>query len=223
VRKAITDFIVGCKADGIWSAIKASCILMGARTLSGALVPLVGAAPTNNGPFVSGDYNRKTGLVGNGTTKSINTNRAANADPQNDFHFYVYVSTADTVSGGYLGSRTSDLTSRQGVGPFSGSLFFSNRSSPAASGTGSQTGGLGTSRSASTGYSIRRNSQNDTRTVTSVTPDSTKIFVFADSTPTGAAEFSNGRIAFYSIGQSLTLSLLDSRIATLYNAIGAAI
>ena len=49
VRKAINDFVNGCKQDGIWDAIKASCILAGARTLAGALVPLVGTAPTNNG------------------------------------------------------------------------------------------------------------------------------------------------------------------------------
>ena len=53
VRQAINNFVVGCKQDGIWSAIKASCILAGARTLNGALVPLVGTAPTNNN-FVSG-------------------------------------------------------------------------------------------------------------------------------------------------------------------------
>jgi len=39
VRIAINNFVVGCKADGIWTAIKASCILAGARTLAGALVP----------------------------------------------------------------------------------------------------------------------------------------------------------------------------------------
>ena len=65
VQQAVNQFVIGCKADGIWNAIKASCILAGARTLAGALVPLVGTAPTNVGPFVSGtDYNRKTGLVG---------------------------------------------------------------------------------------------------------------------------------------------------------------
>jgi len=47
VKTAITNFVAGCRADGIWNAIKASCILAGARTLSGALVPLVGTAPTN--------------------------------------------------------------------------------------------------------------------------------------------------------------------------------
>jgi hypothetical protein len=39
-RKAINNFVIGCKQDGIWEAIKASCILAGARTLDGALVPL---------------------------------------------------------------------------------------------------------------------------------------------------------------------------------------
>ena len=61
-RYAINDFVIGCKQDGIWNAIKASCILSGARTLAGALVPLVGTAPTNNGFIgVGTDYVRKTG------------------------------------------------------------------------------------------------------------------------------------------------------------------
>jgi hypothetical protein len=47
VKTAINDFVVGCKADGIWDAIKSSCIMAGARTLSGALVPLKGTGPTN--------------------------------------------------------------------------------------------------------------------------------------------------------------------------------
>jgi hypothetical protein len=73
VRTAINDFVVGCKADGIWDAIKASCIMAGARTLTGALVPLKGTAPTNYN-FVPGDYNRKTGLVGDGSSKNLNSN-----------------------------------------------------------------------------------------------------------------------------------------------------
>ena len=56
-RNAVIAFVTGCKADGIWTAIKASCILSGARTLSGALMPLAGTAPSNFN-FVSGDYNR---------------------------------------------------------------------------------------------------------------------------------------------------------------------
>jgi hypothetical protein len=66
-RKAINNFVIGCKQDGIWDAIKASCILAGARTRLGALTPLAGTAPTSFN-FVDGDYNRKTGLVGDGST-----------------------------------------------------------------------------------------------------------------------------------------------------------
>jgi len=73
VRIAINDFVLGCKQDQFWDAIKASCILAGARTLDGALVPLVGTAPTNFS-FVAADYDRKTGLKGNGTFKRVDTN-----------------------------------------------------------------------------------------------------------------------------------------------------
>jgi hypothetical protein len=62
-RKAINNFVIGCKQDGIWTAIKASCILAGARTLDGALVPLAGTAPPTCN-FVDADYNRKTGVGG---------------------------------------------------------------------------------------------------------------------------------------------------------------
>jgi len=86
IRKAINSFIVGCKSDNTWDAIKASCILAGARTLEGALIPLVGAPPTNNN-FIANDYNREIGLKGNGIDKYLNTNRQNNIDPQNSKHF----------------------------------------------------------------------------------------------------------------------------------------
>ncbi len=37
------------------------------------------------------------------------------------------------------------------------------------------------------------------------------------------AQWSNARIAFYSIGESLNLALLDARVTTLINAYAAAI
>ena len=89
VRVAINAFVAGCKVDGTWGAIKACCILAGARTLTGALIPLVGAAPTNNN-FVAADYNRMTGLLGDGTSKYLNSNRNANADPQNNHHLSIF-------------------------------------------------------------------------------------------------------------------------------------
>jgi len=82
---AIDAFIVGCKDDAIWDAIKACCIMAAWDGLSGCLVPLKGTAPTNNN-FVSGDYDRETGLVGDGATKYLDSNRASNDDPQNNAH-----------------------------------------------------------------------------------------------------------------------------------------
>jgi hypothetical protein len=97
VKIAIDNFVLGCKADGIWSAIKASCILAGARTLNGALTPLVGTAPTSFN-FVSGDYNRKTGLVGDGSTKYLDSNRNNNADPQNSKHLAIYANNQTAIT-----------------------------------------------------------------------------------------------------------------------------
>ena len=112
VKAAINTFVLGCKSDGIWTAIKASCILAGARTLNGALQPLVGTAPTNvSSLFVAGDYNRKTGLLGNGTTKYLDSNRNNNADPQNSNHNAVYVSTAATATSAYMGADNPTNTS----------------------------------------------------------------------------------------------------------------
>jgi hypothetical protein len=91
VRVAINDFVLGCKQDGIWNAIKASCILAGARTLSGALVPLVSTMPSpTNYNFVAGDYNRKTGLIADGSTKYLDSNRNNSTDSQNSKHIAAY-------------------------------------------------------------------------------------------------------------------------------------
>jgi hypothetical protein len=99
VARAIDNFVLGCKADGIWNAIKASCILAGARTRLGALTPLVGTAPTSFN-FVDGDYNRKTGLVGDGSTKYLDSNRNNNADPQDSKHLFSYFTQVVTTSRG---------------------------------------------------------------------------------------------------------------------------
>ena len=219
VRKAITDFIVGCKADGTWNAIKASCILMGARTLSGALTPLVGTAPTNNGPFVSGDYNRKLGLTGNGSSKYLDTNRALDADPQNSFHMAVHITTTGS-NADYMG----DFASGNGnlLQMFNNTHFSYNRS--ASTGTRSVATGLfGNTRSASNAFITRGSSSDVSSSHNSVAPPSRNCLVFARNSPTGPIAYSASRLTFYSLGESLTLATLDARVTALYNAIGAAI
>jgi hypothetical protein len=227
VRKAITDFIVGCKADGIWSAIKASCILAGARTLSGALVPLVGSAPTNNGPFVSGDYNRKTGLVGNGTGKYLDSNRNNNADPQNSVSHAVWVSTSSTgsapIGAGFNLTGATRCAIIASPATISVRIRSSAAFSPAATGNPSNGSLFAYRRSASNASLVRVNGTDTTYTTASETPFNGNVFVFGDNNAGSAAALFAGRLAFYSIGESLDLALLDSRVSALVTAIGAAI
>lgn len=226
VAQLINQFILGCKADGIWSAIKASCIFAGARTLSGALVPLVGSAPTNNN-FVGGDYNRKTGLVGNASTKWLNTNRAGNADPQNNNHRCVFVSAAGTPSNAtqiYMGNF-SDGTPASNIGISSSQVFFRNNGNTSNfvfQGASSATGFLGSSRSSSASFVGRVSASNTSHSVASLEPSPANILIGRD-TSASSPFFTNARIAFYSLGDSLTLADFAARVSALYNAIGVAL
>jgi len=227
VKDAINDFVVGCKADGIWAAIKAACIMAGARTLAGALVPLVGTAPTNYN-FVAGDYNRETGLLGDGSTKYLDSNRANNADPQNSAHRSVYASTGASAAGGqFYGSDGVTTVGGDNLYNNVGSLSGTNRGTgsgvaftiPSQAGT---SGFKGVSRSLSTGFTARTGGSDTAVTATSSTPTSGNIAVFA-RTPSSPAFHSDARLAFYSIGEALDLALLDARVTALVNAIDAAI
>jgi hypothetical protein len=230
VRDAINDFVVGCKADGIWNAIKASCILAGARTLSGALVPLVGAAPTNvDGLFVSDDYDRKTGLVGDGSTKLLNANRNNNVDPQNDKHISAYLTEAGSIISGNFQAYISghDATSgseiaRSGASP-ANLVFGINSALVALSGAAGVTGLYGASRSSSTSFISRVGGVNATLSSNSGTPVNVSVRVFRRASTTGSLGHSNARLAFYSIGESLDLALLDARVTALINAFDAAL
>lgn len=227
VQQAIDAFVVGCKADGIWSAIKASCIMMGARTLSGALTPLVGAAPTNAN-FVSGDYARKTGLLGNGSTKRLNTNRNNNADPQNSFHMSCYVTVPATGTDRVIIGYGFNLTGSSEIVPIATNLMpcrnrTANASAPGPSISGFTNGIMATNRSASSSFVMRARGTQTTGTATSELPASGDITLFCRNSSNSFSVFSGDRIAFYSVGESLSLANLETRLNTLYAAIGAAI
>ena len=219
VVTAINDFVVGCKADGIWTAIKASCILAGARTLSGALVPLAGTAPTNFN-FVAGDYNRKTGLVGDGVTKYLNTNRADDVDGQNDKHFSVYVPNGINANKSMLGGlATSPNRFTSLLGQSSEINFAIN----APGGVGvpplNATGFMGASRSTSSDISVSSNGVVGSYSQNSVPSSSLDIYVLARNLNGTANLFETNPLAFYSIGAALDLALLDARVSTLITAL----
>ena len=233
-RYAINDFVIGCKQDGIWSAIKVGCILAGAKTLEGSFIDLKSGTKllTNNGPFAdgtyvgsnytTGDYNRKTGLVGNGSTKYLDSNRNNNADPQNSKHLALYPSSLGSSNTALIGSAYnvgSSTTFRSNV---TGQTFFRANNQTAITETTPLIANyvVGVSRANSGSINIRYNQATVSRASTSEVPTSGTILVFNE---TGASYHSNARLAFYSIGESLDLALLDARVTALINAFAAAI
>jgi hypothetical protein len=224
VRTAINDFVVGCKADGIWNAIKASCILAGARTLTGALVPLVGTAPTNFN-FDSGDYNRKTGLVGDGSTKYLDSNRNNNADSHSK-HLGVYATVAAGLNNALIGAGLFADSGNSYILQGSGRGAKVNSGSSSAfigvSGSRWSSGFIGVNRSNDSDFEYRDNKVSATQTNASASAFNGTIWIFARGGGPPVNLY-DGRLSFYSIGESLDLALLDARVTALINAFAAAI
>lgn len=216
---AVDAFVVGCKADGVWTPIKSCCLLAGPDTLAGALAPLMGSAPTNNG-FVSGDYSRTTGLVGD-LTKYLDSNYNNATAPQNSRHLSTWVTAVDTGTGNrYLlgtgGSANGESVIGYTVGSPGNYLFRSSTSSSVTDGTASRaTGFHGISRSVSTQVDCVLPGFTTPKTLTSQAPRSVNIKVFGRDTGT----YWNGRISVYTAGETINLSLLSSRISTYMSAL----
>ena len=227
VKKAIDTFVRGCKYDGIWDSIKASCILCGARTLAGALTPLAGAAPSNNN-FVDADYNRETGLKGNASTKYLGSNYLPNSSPQNDSHGAVFGSTLDAGPPGIRQWAGSTGATNKNLGLFhlSGQGYYNCNIS-----TGLNTstvhalanGFYGVSRTASAVVTGRNGGTDYPSTTASVAPTADNVFIFATNFNGSVSSFSDGRLQFYSLGTSLDLALMDNRVSTLVQGVQKAL
>jgi hypothetical protein len=225
IKFAINNFVIGAKADGFWSAIKAACFLAGPATLNGALVPLVGPAPTNvGGLFVSGDYNQLTGLVGNGSTKYLNSNRSGTAESQNNQHLSLYAS-ASASSGVIIGSG-GGVVGASGINaataenwPFRSRISAFDTPSRGTRSVVGATGFVGLSRSAGASMVTRIAGANETVSQVSTTALNLNFFVFARNNAGSPDAYSSPRLAWYSIGESLDLALLDARLATYMTAI----
>jgi hypothetical protein len=220
VRAAINDFVVGCKADGIWEAIKASCILAGARTRLGALTPLAGTAPASFN-FVDSDYNRKTGLVGDGSAKYLDSNRNCQADPEASFHAAVFRTTSESRNvtrciignvAGNVDQLTATTTQR---------IFRCRTSAGTATAINdtTTTAGLwGHSRNDTVSVYGRYAQTDYTFSVgTSVIPNSNHL-VYRRS-----GDYADARLAFYSLGEFLNLALLDARVTNLLSTFASVI
>jgi hypothetical protein len=225
VKVAVNSFVVGCKADGIWTAIKASCILAGAKTLSGALTPLAGAAPSGFN-LASGTYSRTAGITFNPIVSGyIDTNRPGDADPQNNVHLSLFqiAGVVETLAG-----NRPAVTGPTYIDTFGSGLRARARTTLGTDDPLSVVRGpgiIGFSRTASSAGTIRGYGVNYTMTTLSQTPQSESVLVSSRrNTSTGNPEvFASGTICFYSVGESLNLALLDARVSGLMVAISGAI
>jgi len=230
VATAVDAFFRGLKATpGLFDAIKASCVLCGARTITGALVPLAGDAPTAYGGWASGDFGRATGLTGDPTASLyLDSNRANDADPQDDAHLSVYL-TSPVTSGSVYGligtGQSTPLASHTvGVNSIDSTFFRSNApTSLDIVSTGQSTGLYGVTRNSASLFSVRVQGSSSSLAETSVTPASLNSYVFARNINGTAGNLADATIAFYSIGTSIDLAKLDSHITAYVTAIGAAL
>jgi hypothetical protein len=209
----------------------ASCLMMGPRTLAGALVPLVSSMPEpeNVGPFVDGDYDRINGLQGDGSNKYLRVQRNLNDDAKDDCSYGFYKTNTGDVAGGQIvfgGSRfnisgTSFICRATGGSePFGAGCQSSTR---LTSGAVSLTnpGYYSVSRRVSTQfrYMIAGVQQTDF-TSASQSPSAAEQRFFAG---TDAGSESNARLSFYHSGGSVDEAKLRDRLATYITALTTAL
>jgi hypothetical protein len=231
VRTAINQFVLGCKQDGVWTSLVTSCIMAGARTVAGAITPLVGNAPTNNN-FVSSDYSRTLGLIGNGTNKYLSTgynNNDTTNFPQNDSHISCYITTSQTNgSGVFVGTQSTlgaILSIQYGT---TTNIVFRNRVTAGRTFSSAPIGFQASTRNNSANFSSRVTYSGGlisdaTTTAASSAPSSQLFGVFCGFSSTTPNGFSTARMSFYSIGKSLTISNLDTRVTTLMTTLASVI
>jgi len=224
VAIAIDDFVKGLKADGLWSAIGSACVLAGARTVAGALVPLKGAAPTGYN-WTASDYSRSLGLKGDGSTKYIDSNRANNADGQDDKHLAVYAtSIASSGKGGYIGGYTTSPSINSQIIRGGVALTVSSSLNDATGSTVALTSaGLIAASRLSTAFSLRADGVTTGSTSSTTGNHSLNLHLFARNGDGSPNLYSDARLSFYSAGASLDLALLDARVSALMSALGAAL
>ena len=226
LANAINGFVVGCKQDGIWDAIKACCIMAAWDGLDGALYPLKGAAPKPYN-FVFGDYDREDGLVGDAFSKYLDTKRPGNEDPETDFHGAVFSTSPGLVSKVFMGSQTAgtpvSISNIQLSWQPSNQFLFRTRclniNDIRSGATG--TGFIGVSRSSNTVHNPRFNGVTYTTSMNSTAPGAQNYFVFANAYLDAPSGYSSARLAFYSIGRSLDLAKFDARVTDLITAFQA--
>jgi hypothetical protein len=223
VMTALNDFIIGLKSDGLWEDILTGCLMVGARTLRGALTDIKGVVPLYGENFVDADYNRITGLMGDGSTKSVVTTIQHTTLARDDHHLSVWATEVDTTNSGRWLLGGTLAVNQTFLSRNSNSDTLRTRS--ATSSDGSLTGGyvpgfMGLSRNNADDYQIVGGGLSTT--ITNATTGQNNYTFRALSTG-AASNYSASRLAWYSLGSSLSLTDLDARLSTVLSAIETAL
>ena len=219
---AINRFIADAKSLGVYDALRASCVMAGWDSLAGALTPLAGTAPTNNG-FLAADYDRGTGLKGDGTSY-LDSGRAYGDDPQDSNHIAVYLATINEQENYAAAGNTTVGTTR--LGYFSSLTRYGVRTLQLNGPATLTPGFMAAGRSDASDVTLRYDDTSSTVAAASVSTEGIDVnytvFV-ANYSNVGLVGYSSSIIAFYSIGEAVDLEALDARVTALVTAIGAAV
>lgn len=226
VKTAINNFVIELKTEALWDELQQVVIMAGARTLEGALIPLKGPTPTNNG-FILTDYNRITGLKGNGngavtnpSGKWINSN-LLNSSINDFIHGSTWITETTTVNAsasfgsGFNVTNQKIITIAQDtVGDFyriKGSTTFNN-AVPLA------TGFTGITRIDNTTVTFFKNnvSTNVTNSVGTIDIND-NVIIFGRGSTSNPNSRSNQRLRHWSLGSNLDLVKLQTAFTNLYN------
>ena len=136
----------------------------------------------------------------------------------------VFATEADSNLGAFfMGTDGLGVSGSSGFYSLSSSIVYGLSGIGTASLSNTvRTGLIAASRNDGSSFTVRQNQTNSVWSILSASPTSSPYLVF---TRTGQAPSItiDARLAFYSIGESLDLALLDARVTDLINAFGAAI
>lgn len=209
-----SDLISDMKTAGVYTAAEFRKCLMGPTTLAGVAACGVGGTITNNGPFVAGDLS-SLGTKGNGASKYWASNRAGNANAQDDFSWWVWVTapctTGDTALRSFFGQSTTTSAGSVRVSKSAALNVVVARGKNATDDTSSVSasdaiGLVGLSRNNSASYLLRIGGITETIVKVSDGNLSTVMQFLARA----GTNFSDARIGFLGGGASLSLPALET-------------
>lgn len=230
VRAARNQYILALKAatspDGgtNWTAIAAGSALMmpGAHTLAGALVPIhASMPPPTNTNFVGGDYNRKTGLKGDGSTKRISLGIQVSTIPIANRGLTTFSTTHHTrnIARADLGAVPS-ATNQPTLVSTSTIRYYRTGGSEFQQVDASTTPGFWGATRYGTGRTGRYNGSQLTNTDAGTDLNPTAIVGIFSA---GAGVYSDARLAWGGYHEAVDMAALESAIATYIAAIAAAL